>query len=221
MPLDDFQLPRLLDYIATLTWATTGAMVGARKRYDVVGVFVVALLSAVGGGLLRDGLILQRTPVMLTDPAYLPLVLAATLIVMVFASRLGNLLEADIVKRLTDTIDAVGTSAFAVVGMQLAEARGLPIAAVLFVGVANGVTGGLLRDIVVGETPALLRPGQFSSLSLLFACSVFQALVHWLGFPVVQAAWSMVGLFFVLRVLAISFNWKTEAILRDDHVAPP
>jgi uncharacterized membrane protein YeiH len=218
--VDDFHLPRLLDYIATLTWATTGAMVGARKHFDVVGVFVVSLLSAMGGGLLRDGLILQRTPVMLTDPAYLPLVAAATLVVLVFASRLGDLLEADIVKRAIDTIDAVGTAAFAVVGMQLAEERGLPIAAVLFVGVANGVMGGILRDMVVGEVPALLRPGQFSSLSLLFACSVFQGLVHGLAFPHLQSAWMMIGLFFALRILAITFNWRTAAVISEGPDKP-
>ena len=111
--MDDFQLPLLLEYVATLTWATTGAMVGVRKRFDITGVFVVALLSAMGGGLIRDGLILQRTPVMLTDPAYLPLVLAATLGVRAFAHRLADILEAEYVRRMTDAIDAVGTSAFA------------------------------------------------------------------------------------------------------------
>lgn len=69
----DFHVP-LLDYVATFSWAASGAVVAIRKRFDIVGVFVVALLSSIGGGLLRDGFFLQRIPAFLVNPVYLPLI---------------------------------------------------------------------------------------------------------------------------------------------------
>jgi uncharacterized membrane protein YeiH len=113
---------------------------------------------------------------------------------------------------MVDLIDALGTPAFAVFGMQLAEDRGLPLVAVVFVGVTNGVAGGMLRDIVVGEVPALMRPGQFSSLTLLAACGVFLALTRQLQVTPTQAAWIAVALFFVIRVLTIRFNWQSKSV---------
>ena len=65
----DFQVPIAFDYVATFTWAVSGAIVAIRHRFDIVGVFVVALLSAIGGGLMRDAVFLDRTPVFLVNPA--------------------------------------------------------------------------------------------------------------------------------------------------------
>jgi uncharacterized membrane protein YeiH len=110
-----FQVPILFDYVATFTWAVSGAIVAIRKRFDIIGVFIVALPTAIGGGLVRDAVFLNRTPVFLLDPAYLSLVVGAT----------------------------IGTPAFAVFGMELTERAGLPLIAIVFVGVANGAAGGL------------------------------------------------------------------------------
>jgi uncharacterized membrane protein YeiH len=82
-----------------------------------------------------------------------------------------------------------------------------------FVGVANGVTGGLLRDVVVRDVPTLLRPGQFVSLTLLFACGLFLVLTTRLAVNPTTAAWITVGTYFVLRVIAVSFNWQTRPVL--------
>ena len=88
----------------------------------------------------------------------------------------------------------------------------MPIPAVIFVGVANGAAGGMLRDIVVNEVPTLMRPGQFSSLTLLAACAIFLTLVRQLALTPTDAAWISVGLFFVARVLTIRFNWQTRSV---------
>lgn len=76
--VSEFHVPVYFDYLATFTWALSGAVVAMRKRCDIVGVFVLALLTSVGGGIVRDGLLLQRTPSVLTDPMYLPLISLAT-----------------------------------------------------------------------------------------------------------------------------------------------
>ena len=208
----DFQVPVLFDYVATFTWAVSGAIVAIRRRFDITGVFIVSLLAAIGGGLLRDTMFLNRTPVFLVDPAYLSLIAGATIITAVFARYLRNLIGPETIQKIVDYIDALGTPAFAVFGMQLAHNAGLPLIAVVFIGVVNGVAGGLLRDIVVRDVPALLRPGQFASLTLLAACGIYLLLTLKLGFDPTHAAWITIGVFFAARVLTIRFNWQTRPI---------
>lgn len=207
-----FQVPILFDYAATFTWAVSGAIVAIRRRFDIVGVFVVALLSAIGGGLLRDGVFLDRVPVFLTDPAYLLLVTAATTITAAFTGRLTHIIKAETVQKGVDIIDALGTPAFAVYGMQLASEAGLPLVAILFVGVTNGVAGGMLRDVVVNEVPALMRPGQFVSLTLLAVCALYLLLTLQYHVQPNQAAWIVVAVYFVLRLATIRFNWQSRSV---------
>jgi len=212
MAAAEFQVPILFDYVATFTWAVSGAVVAIRRRFDITGAFIVALLAAIGGGLLRDAMFLNRTPVFLVDPAYLSLILSATIVTAVFTRYLRNLIGHDTIQKIVDYIDALGTPAFAVFGMQLAHNAGLPLIAVVFIGVANGVAGGLLRDIVVRDVPALLRPGQFASLTLLAGCGIYLLLTMKLGVAPTRAAWITVGAFFAARVLTIRFNWQTRPV---------
>jgi len=216
-----FQIPPAFDYLATLTWASSGALVGIRKHFDVVGVFFVALISALGAGFLRDSLFLQRTPVLLTDPVYLPLIALTVILFSLFSAPLTRVVTADTVQKLVDIIDAIGIPIFAVIGMQLAQERGIPVAGVIFVGVINGTGGGLLRDVLVRDVPALLRPGQFVSLLLLLSCGLFVGLRQYAHVTVPQAAWTAIGTFFVLRVLTIRFNWTTRSVLPESLSGEP
>jgi len=132
----EFELPALFAYVATVAWAFSGALVAIRKRFDIVGVFVVALLSSTGGSLLRDTFFLRRDPVLLTDPVYLPLIAGTTVLMGLFAAPLMRFLSRKVERKLVEVVDAVGIPCFAVVGMQLAAAHGIPLAGVLFVGIA-------------------------------------------------------------------------------------
>jgi uncharacterized membrane protein YeiH len=208
-----FTIPVYFDYVATFTWALSGAIVGARRQYDIVGVFVIAMVSSTGGGLIRDGLLLQRTPAVLTHGIYLLLIASATLLVAVNARWLRYLPKRFSVDRIVEWIDAVGVPAFAVVGMQLALAQGVAIPGVILVGVINGVGGGLLRDVIAGDTPSLLLPGQFVALVVLGACLVFVTLIVWRGWDATRAALATMAVFFVVRAITIRFNWKTGALM--------
>ena len=143
----EFHVPAYFDYLATFSWALSGAIVALRKRCDIVGVFVLALLTSVGGSILRDGIFLQRTPPVLTDPVYLPLITLATLFIALLHQRIAHL---QVVDKLVSTIDAIGTPAFAVVGMQLALDAGIPLPGVVLVGVTT-VESAL-------EASAMMRP---------------------------------------------------------------
>jgi uncharacterized membrane protein YeiH len=205
-----FQLPPLFDYFATFLWALSGAIVGMHKRYDMAGVVVIALLAATGGSLLRDGLFLNQLPPVVTDAWYLPLILLAAFVVRLFRQRIANM---RLVDNLINLIDALGVPAFAVVGMQLSLEAGIPTPGVVLIGMINGFGGGLLRDITVGNTPTILKPGRFYLSAAFVACILFVVLEVYLHVSATVAAWIIIGLFFAIRTLAIRYDWQTQPVL--------
>lgn len=208
-PAAEFAPPTYFEYLAVFLWATSGAIVGWRKGYDNVGVFVVAIVSAFGGGILRDGLFLQQVPPLLTEASYIPIVLAATIIVIL----VGRRIQRDrVLPKVVSVIDALGTPMFAVVGVELAIYAQLPTLSVLFVGVVSGVGGGLLRDVMVGNTPELLRPGQYNTLLVVLACGLYVWLSRGTGMSEWYSAWLTISLFFIARMLTIRFNWRSRPV---------
>ncbi len=213
MPPSEFQVPLAFDYFATFLWALSGAFVAMHKRYDLSGMLVIAVLASTGGSLIRDGIFLQRTPPVLTDGWYLPIIVVATLVASLFRYHVTHV---RVIDPLIDVIDALGVPAFAVVGMQLSLQAGIPIPGAALVGVVNGFGGGLLRDIVVGDSPSILRPGRLAISILIFLCVLFLLLVRWVGLSKNIAAWGMIFLYFAIRMMSMRFNWQTRPVLSDE-----
>ncbi len=204
-----FTVPTYFEYIAILLWCVSGAIVGWRKGYDEVGVFVLAFVSAFGGGLLRDGLFLQRLPVVLTDSNYYWLMIAAVAGVTI----VGRRMQRDYyLPKIVSIIDALGVPMFAIIGVELAAARGLGTPAVVLIGTTSGVGGGLLRDLMAGDTPELLRPGQYNTLLVVIATAVHALLVQRTTLDHFTIAWGVIFTFFVTRLLIIRFNWRTRPV---------
>jgi len=214
MPINDqFQVPTSFEYFAILLWATSGAIVGWRKGFDIVGVFVIAFLSAFGGGLLRDGLFLQRLPVVLTDPFYILLLVAAVVSVMIIGNRIQN---DRTLPKIVSIIDALGVPMFMVLGAELSRARALELPAIVLVATVSGIGGGLMRDLMAGDIPELLRPGQYNTLLVVLSALLYMGLAYSTGIGRLVAAWISIGAFFVARLLTIRFNWRTRP-LHDFH----
>ena len=154
-----FQLPIEFDLAAVFLFALTGVWIAARRGYDVVGAFVLAFATGVGGGLLRDAVFLREIPLVMQDTRYLWAIFAALLV--------GALLEriADRFDPLFSVVDATATGAYGVYGVNKALLAGLPTEAALLVGVCNAVGGGLVRDVLVRVEPLMLKPGQLNALA--------------------------------------------------------
>jgi uncharacterized membrane protein YeiH len=206
-----FQIPFLFDYMAVFLWAISGAIVAMHKRYDFAGVLVVALLSSTGGSLIRDGLFLQQTPAVLSNWIYIPLIVMAAAFVGLFRQRI---LQITVIDHVINVIDALGVPAFAVVGLQLSLQHGIPLPGVVLVGVANGVGGGILRDILVGDTPAALKPGTIFVSGVILICMLFLVLTYGFRVSNAWAAWGIIVLFFAIRMLSIRYNWTTKPVLQ-------
>ena len=93
--------------------------------------------------------------------------------------------------------------------------QGLPIPGVVLIGMVNGFGGGILRDLMVGDTPAVLKPGRFYLSAAFVACILFVVLEVYLHVAATIAAWIVIGLFFTIRVLAIRYDWRTQPVLPD------
>lgn len=212
----EFELSPLFDLGATFVWAVSGAGLGVRYGYDYTGIFVMALVSAVGGGLLRDGIFLQHVPVVLQDPRYLIVVLCGAIVGTIGSVAAGGRKPARAYQSLLDIVDALGLGAYACVGAQMTLQMGLSIPAAILVGVVNGVGGGLLRDILVNRIWML--PGQILAIAELAGVSLFVVLVEKTTIPAGEAAWAAIGLTFVIRMLAIRFDWRTRALVPTDDL---
>lgn len=199
-----FELPIYFDLGATFLFALTGALAGVKRGYDIVGVLALALVTGLGGGLIRDGLFLQTelTP-LLTNPAYIYALIAAVVVGALFGSRVQQF------RRVIAVIDALGLGAYAAFGVQKSLLFGLPVPAAIFIGVVNAVGGGILRDLLTNEEPQVFKPGQFYLLTAFAGAVTFVTCVVTLGMSANTAAISAVALTFVFRVLTIAFNWRT------------
>jgi uncharacterized membrane protein YeiH len=203
VPGVSFLLPIQFDLAAVFLLAVTGVWAATQRGYDVVGAFVLAFVTGVGGGLLRDGLFLQDIPLVMLDARYIWVVLAA-LVVGALAQRL-----ADRFQSLIAYVDAAAIGVYAVYGANKSLVAGVSPEAAVIVGLCNAVGGGLIRDVLVREEPLLLKPGQLYVLATLVGCTSFVVLSHHYGVSVEAAAFACIGITMVLRVLAIRLNWRT------------
>ena len=206
MPGVSFLLPIWFDLGAVFLFALTGVWAATRRGYDVVGAFVLAFVTGVGGGLLRDAIFLLEIPVVMQDVRFLYAVFAA-LVVGILLQRVAERFEL-----LLAYVDAGAIGVYAIYGANKSLVAGVPPEAAVLVGLCNAVGGGLIRDVIVREEPLLLKPGQLYVLACLVGCAGFVILSHHYGVEVELAAWSAIAVTVLLRGLAIRFNWRTKAL---------
>src|SRR4051812_37017408 len=218
MAATTFTLPVWFDLGATFAFAITGTLVAIKRGYDIVGVFFLALVSSIGGGLIRDGVFIPSpdpTP-LLRDARYIQLIVIATIVGAIFGQQVKR------IRRVVALVDAIGLGAYAAFGTQKALQAGLAVPAAILVGVINAAGGGLLRDVLTREEPLVFRPGQFYVLSAVAGAVTFVFLSLNLGLSATVSALIAIGVTFVFRVLAIVFNWRTSAVARpqDQDLTP-
>lgn len=191
-----------LDLIGIFAFAVSGALMAIHRDYDVVGIAVLAVVTALGGGILRDLVLGDTPPPAFTTWEYIVVPLAAAALTFVAHPELERLARPLLV------FDAAGLGLFCVAGTVKALEHGLAPVAAAALGVTTAVGGGVLRDVIARETPALFRadselyavPAVAGALAVGFA-SRFDADSSALG-AIVAAA------IFGVRVLALYHHWR-------------
>src|SRR5688572_2139917 len=194
-------LVRLLDLLGIGVFAVSGALAAGRKRLDLLGVFVLASVTAIGGGTVRD-LLLDRQPIFwLADPTYLAVIVAAVAVTFTYVRwrrpPLASLLVAD----------ALGLALFSVAGAQIAQNAGLPAVSVVLLGTMTGVGGGVIRDVLSVEIPFVLRRGNLYASTVIVGIAGYLVLES-VGVGRQQAALIGMGLIATVRFAAI--RWELE-----------
>jgi len=201
-----FLLPIEFDLVATFLAAITGVWAASRRGYDLVGAFMLALVTSIGGGLLRDSVFIVQVPIAMQDARYLWTILAAVAIGTVtyrYSERIAHLFS---------YTDALAMGVYGVFGSNWALIAGLAPEAAVVVGVCNAVGGGLIRDVLVREEPLMFKPGQLYAIAAMAGCFLFVTLAYYYGIEDKRAAWLAIAVTLLLRVLAIRFNWTTGEI---------
>jgi len=189
----------VLDLIGTFVFGLNGALTAVRTaRLDIVGVVTLGVITAVGGGIIRDVLIGAIPPATFRDWRYLALATCGALIAFVASRRLGRL-ETPIV-----VLDAVGLSVFAVMGTAKARLYGLETGPAILLGVVTAVGGGTLRDTLVGEVPSVLRSDLYA-IPALVAAAITLVLVE-LRIYGLATALGAAAVCFVIRMLGVRYG---------------
>ncbi|MFC8829297.1 trimeric intracellular cation channel family protein [Streptomyces sp. NPDC057137] len=191
-----------LDLAGIFVFAISGALLAVRKNFDVFGMAVLAEVTGLGGGLLRDLIIGAVPPAAFTDLGYFTMPLVATVLVFFLHPHVERIQGA------VNVFDAAGLGLFCVTGTVKAYEYGLGLTASAALGLATAAGGGVLRDVLANEVPSLLRwdrdlyavPAIVGATTVAI-CIRFDALNGLTSGLAALAA-------FVLRLLAMRFHWR-------------
>lgn len=196
----DINMMLIIYLIAITAEAMSGALAAGRRRMDIFGVVVIAFVTALGGGTIRD-VTLGNYPIGWTQhPEYVYIVLSAGLVTTLLARYLHRL------KQVFLALDALGLVAFSVIGCTIALNLEYPTIVVIIAGMLTGISGGVMRDVLCNQVPVVFRRELYASVSL-FVCVLF-LLMQWLGVKENATMLICFGFGVAFRMLAIRFHWQ-------------
>lgn len=208
-----------LELLGTVAFSISGAIEAMKKGMDMLGVLVLGLVTAVGGGVIRDIIIGKLPPAVFQNPRNALLALGTALIsflIGMIVSRHKHKEHHAVWNQVMLVSDAVGLGAFTILGIRgVQEQAGFEnTALLLFVGVITGVGGGLLRDIFAGNVPYIFRKHVYATASIAGATTYLclERSGH-LDF----AAIATLLLVLLLRLLAARFQWNLPRVHLDDE----
>lgn len=188
----------VLSMIGTIAFAVSGAIVAMEEEYDIFGVYILGIVTAFGGGAIRNLLIGVPVSALWEQGLFFQIALLSITAVFLFPSNLlkhwqkwGNL------------FDAIGLSAFAIQGAIYAVNMDRPLSAVIVAAVLTGIGGGIIRDLLAGRKPIVLRAEIYALWAILTGLFI--------GLKIAANPWELYTLFIlvtVLRVLSYTYDWK-------------
>ena len=190
----------IFDLFGTFAFAVSGALLGTKKNMDIYGLFVLAFVVAVGGGTIREMVLGSIPPFLFVDPNYLYVTVAAVLLVIFFNRKVEQRM------RYFTVMDAIGLGVFTVIGATKAINFGLEWFGVLLISILTSTGGGMIRDILAGEIPFVLRKEVYASASL--AGALIFLLLHKAGMPDNVNAFTAAVVVIGIRLITLKKNYN-------------
>jgi len=194
----------VLEIIGTFVFAVSGVSTASSKQFDIMGVSVIALVTAIGGGTLRDVMI-GYTPVSwMKDLSYIYTIGTAIILSFFFLPYLLKL------RKTLFLFDTIGLGLFTILGIEKCMALSLPPLVCVMMGTVSAVFGGVLRDILSGTVPLIFGGKLYASICVIGG--FFYFLLIYFNQSNDLAMLITVGFIIVLRSLAVRFNWSLPKI---------
>ena len=198
----------VLDLFGTVAFAITGAFKAIEKKFDIVGILVLATITGVAGGTIRD-IILGRIPNSVADPSYIVATIASGIVIFFLYSRLKKHWN------LFLKFDAIGLGVFTIIGATFAyNVFGLNFLAILLAGILTAAGGGILRDIFVNQVPIVFVKEFYLSASFI-GIVVFSIILYFTE-DIYYATIIGILLTTTLRLIAIKYNWNLPKVKNTD-----
>lgn len=201
----------VLEIAGTISFAISGAMAAIEKRVDLFGVILLGVTTSLAGGIVRDVVIGRVPPAAFADYKYMAIAIITSLIVFMLARVYHEHYKDNLklINNINNVFDAAGLGAFTITGANVALALGYRMNGffVVFLAVVTGIGGGILRDLMIGEIPFVLRKRIYAVASLTGGY-VYYLLYVRTGMDVTTAAFLGIMVVFGLRMLATVFKWN-------------
>lgn len=198
----------VLDLFGTVAFAITGAFKAIEKKFDVIGILVLATITGVAGGTIRD-VILGRIPNSIVDPTYVIVTIASGLVIFFLYSRLKKHWN------LFLKFDAIGLGVFTIIGATFAyNIFGLNFLAILLAGILTAAGGGILRDIFVNQVPIVFVKEFYLSASFI-GIVIFSIILYFTN-ELYYATIVGITLTSSLRLIAMKYNWNLPKVKNTD-----
>ena len=207
----------IFELIGTCAFAISGAVLGITKRFDIFGVIFAGILTALGGGTIRDLLLGNLPPAMFRNYISLIFAVATCVLTFIIASILQHRFSENIavIDRVNNVFDAIGLGVFTVVGMNVAINSGYSdnFFFVVFLGMTTGCGGGILRDAIIGEVPFVLKKRIYAVASIAGGI-IYYLLYITFNQGVVFSAIIGIAVIFALRIFASVFKWDLPKAIK-------
>lgn len=188
----------VLSMIGTVAFAVSGAIVAMEEEYDILGVYILGIVTAFGGGAIRNLLIGVPVSALWEQGLFFQIALLAITAVFLFPNNMLRHWQ-----RWGNFFDAIGLSAFAIQGALFAVEMGHPISAIIVAAVLTGSGGGIVRDLLAGRKPLILKSEIYALWAILCGAVI--------GLNMAKSPFELYTLFILvtaLRVFSYTLNWK-------------
>lgn len=212
----------IIEIIGTVAFASSGTLIAIRKGMDIFGIFVLAIITAVGGGVIRDITLGITPPMAFRDTSYTTVAIVTALVLIIFLSRKLKILRLNKVTRsfmikytqLASILDAIGLGIFTVSGVSVAIVRGYMDNKFLliFVGLITGCGGGVLRDLLSDTIPIILTKNTIYAVASLLGAVSF---IYLIDYGRNQAFIVGIVVCIIVRLLSMKYRWSLPDVSSD------
>ncbi len=210
----------VIESIGVIAFSVSGAMVAIRRKADLFGVILLAIITTLGGGLTRDVIFSFSPPAFFSSKEYLLLSALVSVIVFLFARKFSHTyLENEIrIEHINDIFDALGLGIFAVMGVKVAFEQGYENNALISItcGVVTSICGGMLRDVLTNSTPFVLLKRIYAIAAITGATAYYLLHIFCENSSIEDSLAMIIGvtITFILRVLAMAFKWNMPKAIK-------